>query len=243
MSISIPVLMYHSVNDELRDSRDVSVKTFESHIRYIAEHGYTSLTAMALYKALKGETPMPAKPVCITFDDGFRDNYTNAFPILKRYHVKAVYFVVSSRGGDDEPDFMSWDEIREMDASGVIDIESHTHRHRKDNLEIFERGGEEEILEDLVTSRRILERELGRECRFLAWPQGHYNAEMLKLAAKAGYYITFTTENGPNVSLTDGKIRRFKVKERLVFWLRLRLFLYSHSWLASFYSKLKRIGL
>jgi len=242
MSISIPVLMYHSVNDELRDSRDVSVKTFESHIKYIAEHGYTSLTAMALYKALKGETPMPAKPVVITFDDGFRDNYTNAFPILKRYHVKAVYFVVSSRSGDDEPDFISWEEMREMEKTGIIDIESHTHRHRKDNLEIIGRGGEEEIFEDLTLARKMIGEKLGKECRFLAWPQGHYNAKMLKIAEEAGYYSTFITENGPNISLQDGKIRRFKVKERSVFWLRVRLFLYGNSFLASVYAKMKKIG-
>lgn len=243
MSISVPVLMYHCVNDELRDSRDVSAKTFESHIKYIAEQGYTSLTAMVLYKALKGETPMPAKPVVITFDDGFRDNYTNAFPILKRYQVKAIYFIVSSRGGDDEPDYMSWDEMREMEKTGILDIESHTHRHRKDNLEIIGRGGREEMLEDLVVSRKIIEKELGRECRFLAWPQGHCNAEMLKIAEEAGYHSTFTTENGPNVSLREGKIRRFKVKERSVLWLRIRLFLYSNSFLASLYARLKSIGL
>jgi len=231
--------MYHRVDDRLRDSRDVSVATFDRHMAYLRLHGFTALHAGEVHDVLRGARPWPKKPVALTFDDGTVDNFINAYPVLQRYGLKAIFFVVTGRPEAGEPGFMSWQQMRELIASGLIDVQSHTHRHRKDNLELLRAGRRREIEDDLVRSRDVIERRLGGSCRYLAWPQGHFNEELLEMALAAGYRATFTTRHGPNTAGTLLALRRFKVKERSVGWLAERLWIYSKSLPATLYAKLR----
>lgn len=147
----IPAMMYHHVNHEPEDSISISPANFEMQIRYLAEAGYKSLHLPEFYRYLKGGN-IPEKLVLITFDDGYADNYLYAYPILKKYSMKATIFPVTAfrkdkvnkrgplmpnfellmrtpfvKGGMD--DFITWEEMKEMEKSGLIDIQAHGHTH------------------------------------------------------------------------------------------------------------------
>lgn len=147
----IPAMMYHHVNHEPEDSISITPENFEAQIKYLAESGYRSVHLPEFYGHLK-QWNIPEKLVLITFDDGYADNFIYAYPILKKYKMKASVFPITAfikdkiekrgplmhnfellmktplvKGGLD--DFLTWEEMREMEASGLIDIQAHTHAH------------------------------------------------------------------------------------------------------------------
>jgi len=150
---SIPSIMYHHVNDHAEDSITISPKRFDEQIRYMKESGYTPLFLNEMYDCVWGKAPLPEKPVVITFDDGYVDNWIHAFPILGKHGFKATIFAVTSLIGNSGPrssavipdhestkrasicpkgplpDYATWPEMREMEKSGLIDIQSHSHTH------------------------------------------------------------------------------------------------------------------
>jgi peptidoglycan/xylan/chitin deacetylase (PgdA/CDA1 family) len=150
---SVPVLQYHHINWNKRDKNTLTPKEFEREMRYLSKKRYSSLFLEDLVNYLERGGDLPPQPIAITFDDGFKDNFIYAYPILKRYNLKATIFVVTSaikerstsstfrnhfeslagtvlspKGSDD---FLSWDQIKEMEESGLIDIQSHTHSHNR----------------------------------------------------------------------------------------------------------------
>ncbi len=239
MARAIPVLMYHRINDQLQDSRDVSVATLDCHMAYLARSGYTTLFAEELVQVLTGAATWPSRPVVVTFDDGTDDLYRDTYPVLAKHGIKAVAFVVTRRAETMEDGYLNWEQMEELVRSGFIDVQSHTHRHRKDNLLLLQAGRKGEIQEDLERSRELIERRLRRACRYLAWPQGHYNAELLGMALEAGYRATFTTRNGANTAAALPALYRFKVKERPERWLATRLGIYSRALPALVYGRLR----
>jgi len=148
----IPAMMYHHVNHEPEDSISITPENFEMQIRYLAEAGYRSLHLHEFFSYLK-LWRIPEKLVLITFDDGYADNYIYAYPILKKYRMKATIFPVTAfikekadrshwkpmndfellmrtptaKGSID--DFLSWEEMAEMQKNGLVDIQAHTHTH------------------------------------------------------------------------------------------------------------------
>jgi Polysaccharide deacetylase len=148
----VPAMMYHHVNNEPEDSISITPERFEEQIKYLAESGYRSMHLDGFYKMLE-RWDIPEKVVLITFDDGYADNFIYAYPILKKYNMKATIFPVTAFINDKPVartgkllndfellmqtptakgpmyDFLSWDEMRQMEASGLIDIQAHTHQH------------------------------------------------------------------------------------------------------------------
>jgi Polysaccharide deacetylase len=147
----IPAMMYHHVNPEPEDSISINPQNFEAQIKYLAEEGYRSLHLPEFYSLLKNWS-IPEKLVLITFDDGYADNYIYAYPILKKYNMKATIFPVTKfikdrieKRGPLTPDFellmktpfakkglddfLTWEEMKEMQAGGLIDIQAHCHDH------------------------------------------------------------------------------------------------------------------
>ena len=172
-NFAIPVLMYHHVNPE-GSFINVSPGLFESQIKYLQESGYTALNANDLLEIFNGTRNPPDKPVVITFDDGWLDNWLFAFPVLKKYGMKAIIFVVTSLihekgkrmrydegtvkglpphkecqqmvdSGFAQEVMLSWEEIAEMENTGLIDIQSHTHTHQRwDKLYPDQKGKNED---------------------------------------------------------------------------------------------------
>ena len=119
----VPILSYHRVNDVDENSLTLSVEQFDAQMKYLVDDGYTVITPDELLDAWKDNGNLPKKPVVITFDDGSVDNYKNVFPILQKYKLKATIFVITDNVNL-YPNYVTWDQAREMQNSGLVDIES-----------------------------------------------------------------------------------------------------------------------
>lgn len=184
------VLNYHKI-DNMHISLSVKPEDFERQMKYLAEHNFHSITPQELYAALVGGAELPENPVLITFDDGYMDNYTNAYPILKKYGLKATMFVITGFLDRAQPGYFTWGQAAEMEASGLINIESHTVTHTS-----LTDLTEEQVKMELERSKNDIERRLGKQVDFLAYPTGTYNLHIAALVKEAGYKGAFTVKYG-----------------------------------------------
>jgi peptidoglycan/xylan/chitin deacetylase (PgdA/CDA1 family) len=192
----VPVLMYHSIGVEEGNPIKMPAEQFDAEMKYIKDQGYTTLTMDELYNYFENSVPIPDKSVVITLDDGYVDNYTGAFPILKKYGLKATIFMITS-AVDTNPGFLTSAQLQEMEKYG-IEIESHTVTHPDlDTLSYSKQ------LSELTESKAALEKILGRTVEYVAYPTGKYNDDTLKAVKAAGYKMAFTT-NGRWSDKSDG---------------------------------------
>ncbi|MCF6764566.1 polysaccharide deacetylase family protein [Thiotrichales bacterium 19S3-7] len=252
---AVTVLMYHHV---LEASGFIcsSIDEFDQQMAYLVANNYKTLSIEEFYRFKKGELKLPKKSVLITFDDGWRNNFVYAYPILKKYGLKATLFVVTgwieaASNCKDKP-FLAlqhkqckekapvsprevlctWNELKKM--RDVFDIQAHTHTHRDNYFDQLD------WREDIIQSRVLLKARLGVESKHLCWPRGNYNEDTVKLAKAAGFEVLYTTERG--VNLADNKldqIKRIAVKKDAR-WLRKTIKLFSNAYMGSIYAKLKR---
>ena len=153
---AVPVLNYHQINDRDENSLTVHTDQFEEEMKYLVDNGYHTITPEEMLDAWENGTPLPDKPVILTFDDGYVDNYKNAFPILQKYNLKATIFLISDFMGT-YPNYMTWGEVDEMQQSGLIDFESHTLSHPE-----LDKIPASEIWTQLSASKQALEWRLGK---------------------------------------------------------------------------------
>jgi peptidoglycan/xylan/chitin deacetylase (PgdA/CDA1 family) len=184
----VPILMYHCISAG-RNSLYVEPERFALQLRNLLKQGYTPITARELVNAWVSGTPLPSRPVVLTFDDGYRDNYTNAFPLLKKYRVKATLFVITGAVG--KPNYLTWPQIEEMEKSGLVDVESHTVHHPD-----MSKLTPEQARMELTVSKAMLEAHLHQPVTLFAYPMGKYRPFLFPLLRKAGYQAAFTTRSG-----------------------------------------------
>lgn len=187
----VPVLNYHQINDRDHNALTVSSSQFAAQMDYLNKEGYHTITPTELADALENGAVLPEKPVVITFDDGYLDNYQNAYPVLKQYNQKATIFVISDYVST-YPNYLTWEQIKEMQESGLIDFESHTLSH----VDLTKAGSSEEIMHQLKDARTALEWRLQKPIRFIAYPCGAYTDEVQTLTKEAGYRGAFTVHYG-----------------------------------------------
>ena len=181
---TVMVLNYHKVVDE-HMSLSVPLADFEQHMKWLKEYGYTSITPEELYEFIVNGSELPEKPVLITFDDGYKDNYTNAYPIMKKYGFTGTIFVVTGFLGVYD-NYMTWEQAKELADNG-FSIESHTYSHKS-----MTEASDEEISKELTKSRDTIKNKLGIDADFMAYPTGTYNLHIAELVQKAGYKGAFT---------------------------------------------------
>nr|WP_313885214.1 polysaccharide deacetylase family protein [Clostridium sp. DJ247] len=186
---SVPVLMYHSIDYEKDNELRVPTEKFREQMKYIKDNGYTTLTFNELYDFFINNTPVPEKSVVITFDDGYEDNYKNAYPILKEYGINATIFVITATI-DTDKEYLTSEQLKEMQHND-IDIESHTVKHDKLNSLSYENQ-----LQTLKDSKRYLEDLLNKDIKYIGYPFGIWNDDTIKAAKDAGYKMAFTTVSG-----------------------------------------------
>ena len=186
----VPIICFHSINNDPsgKSSIIISQDKFRQQLQTIKDGGYTTLTMAQLNDYLYKDKPIPEKSLVITFDDGYRDNYTNAFPILKEFNMNATIFVISSYINREL--YLTTDEIKEMSDYG-IDIESHTVSHVKLSTLSYENQ-----VKELKESRDALEKITNKPIIAIAYPEGKYNKDTQKAVVDAGYAMGFTTERG-----------------------------------------------
>lgn len=182
------VLNYHMVNS-MFISLAIEPEDFDWQMKYLVDHGYHAISTDELYAFLAGQGTLPDRPVLITFDDGYVDNYTNAYPILKKYNLKATIFIVtgfvSKRKG-----YLTWDQLREMEQHGIT-AQSHTVTHAP-----LPELSDERIREELVVSKEQAEAELGHPIEFIAYPTGVHDLHIVGIAKDVGYKGGFTVKYG-----------------------------------------------
>jgi peptidoglycan/xylan/chitin deacetylase (PgdA/CDA1 family) len=191
----IPILMYHYVRvvDDPKDTIGIGLSVpperFAAQMQYLADHGYTTLTMSDVYAILAGQQPLPAKPIALTFDDGYRDFYTAAWPILKQHHFKATSYIITNFIGWDA--YMTWAMLQELDKTGQIEFGAHTLSH----LDLSVASAEKSWAE-IVGSKSILEQGLGHPISAFCYPSGKYTASVVAQVKKAGYSTATTVEYG-----------------------------------------------
>ena len=198
----IPILLYHGILDDTWGAQTLFVKPseFDKQIKYLKDNNYTPLFISELDYIYAFD-----KPVIITFDDAYKDVYTNALPILKKYNFKANVYVITGSIGADV--YMDEEMIKDADKSGLIEIGSHTVSHYKLG-EIDLTTAEEEIKE----SKEVLENLLNKEITSIAYPSGSFNQDIINITQKY-YDYGLSTIYGKEKSnnLNTYKLKRFYV--------------------------------
>ncbi|MBN1037403.1 polysaccharide deacetylase family protein [Clostridium botulinum] len=187
-NVGVPVLYYHSVKNSENNEVIIAPQKLRNQLRYIKDSGYTTLTLKELEDYLLNNTPIPEKSIVITFDDGYMDNYTNAFPILKDLDMKATIFCITFEL--DGKYYLSESAIKKMSDYG-IDIQSHTAGHPDLTKMTYD-----EQLKEFLESKEILEAITEKPVTSIAYPYGNYNDNSVKAAKDAGFKLGFTTDLG-----------------------------------------------
>lgn len=192
---TVPVLCYHKFSPKASTNKiDISAETFDRQMAYLKNNGYNVITLKQFLDFIEYRQRPPKKSVLITIDDGWKSTKTIAYPILKKYGFSAVLFVYAELMKSKPNSItLSWDDLKEMAASGVIEIESHTVSH-SDLTKI----PDDKILRELKDSRRIIKEKTGIESYFLAYPYGNFNEKVAAAMKSLGYKAGFTVIKGSN---------------------------------------------
>jgi len=196
----IPVLCYHQFGEHVSSTLTVSTATLEAQLRSIVDGGFTAVSAHQLVEQRLGLGPtVPDRSVVLTIDDGYKSIYSVFFPLAVKYRMRATIFIYPSAISL-LPFALTWEEISEMKASGLIDVQSHSYTHPNLPLEEHVLPGpafDQFIRRELVLSRQVIEAHVAGSCDLLAWPYGLYDAELKEDARRAGYIAAFGTGRRP----------------------------------------------
>ena len=254
---SIPVCMYHHVNDHPDRYLTVSIKNFIDQMEFLYREGYTTLSSNEFRAYKKGLARFPRKSVLLTFDDAWLDIFVNAFPIMRQYNIKFTVFVISERtdrasrfGATNTTNLFpshheaetvaetasahsvvcSWNNLREMIDTGLCSVENHTATHGKLN----------NIRDDILKGKQQIESTLGVATKQLAWPRGKYVREKIKVVKELGIDVAYTTRRGTNLPFFGSlKVKRFTVDDHGALWLERYLKVFSSPILSFVYARLK----
>lgn len=184
--LKLPILVYHIIRpSDPSDSQAVkdlahSPDVFDAEMKHLGDAGYTIVSFVDLEKYYQDGTPLPQKPIIISFDDGWSDQFQYAFPVLKKYHYSATFFVftnpIGTRG------FITWDQLREMQKAGMH-IESHSRSHPY----LTRIHDPAKLWNEINGSKERLEKELGVPVTEFAYPFGQYTPDVKAMVEKAGY--------------------------------------------------------
>lgn len=190
----VPILLYHRFDPSRAASTTITTPVFEGQLRTLHQHGYRVIPLRQLVEWYLGQGPAPApKSVVIVADDAHRSVYTDMYPLIRKYRVPVTLFVYPSAISNASY-AMTWEQLREVKRSGLVDIQSHTYWHpdfRKERKRLSPAAYGLLADSQLRRSKERLERELGGTVDLLAWPYGMYDDDLLRRASSAGYRSTF----------------------------------------------------
>lgn len=195
--IFVPVLMYHHIRDNPRPGDivwrvlNVSQKQLDDQLNYLSTHNFHAVSLTEVNQALNGQGALPENPVVLTFDDGYRNFYENAYPLLKKYNMKAVMFVITSVVNS--LPYLTWDQIAEMDKSGLVEFGAHTRHHP--NLPDLTKNM---IMDEIKGSKNDLESHLKKPILWFAYPYGSYGSGnfIIETVKKTGFIGAVSTIYG-----------------------------------------------
>ncbi len=226
----IPVLMYHRVTDGAPAGTMhgiyVTADEFDRQLSFLKEKGFTALTFRDIQSIIKGTMPIPNKPVILTFDDGYEDNFLNAFPLFKKHAMTGVIFLIGNPkiktnewdtvSGEPPASLMNDKQIIAMRDYG-IEFGSHTLNHRH-----LTHCTPEMALKEIEGSKKLLEKRVGIPIISFAYPYGALNEQHKKMVQEAGYSFGIATDSGRRNFWADlYKIRRIPIfpgTSKFQFW-------------------------
>ena len=219
--IKLPILMYHHIattdnvpkTDKTGIGLRVAPSIFEKQLQFLQSKKYNTVNSFQIQDYLDNKAALPTNPILLTFDDGFRDNYENAFPLLRKYNMTGDFGIITSALGSGE--YMSWDNLKEMKNAGM-GFASHTYSHCTSAIKNGKKGYLDSPVdtkekpcskfasqEKLTTgqlkyefeqSKKDLESNLGIKITHLIYPFGFYNQQAKDIARSLGYSFATTVE-------------------------------------------------
>lgn len=218
----VPVLLYHKIDWPAPDSRVRGGFTpparFARQMSYLKKRGFVFYTASDLTEYFREHGKFPQNAVTLTFDDGWKDNYTNAFPVLKQLGIKATIFLVPScigqtsakaqADGESGREHLSREEILEMSRHG-IEFGSHSMNHR-----LLHEIAPPDVEFEIEESQRQLENLLQKPCKVFAYPAGFFTEQARRILAKTGHVAAFSTVYGPDEPLDLYALNRIEILRR-----------------------------
>jgi peptidoglycan/xylan/chitin deacetylase (PgdA/CDA1 family) len=215
------ILCYHIVESPHDPHMEVSREAFLQQITYLTATGYNIIPLADLYSYIEGRrSSLPPNPVVVTADDGWRSTYTELYPEMKRHHFPFTVFVYPKIIGKTAY-ALTWSQIREMAGNGA-DIESHSLSHpfltQRHHSGLDQSAYTAWLRDELVRSKRIIEKETGRPVRFLAYPYGDYDVQLARTVAGAGYTAAVTCDFGRVHRGSDPmRLRRVVINKQMSF--------------------------
>ena len=220
--IDLPIIMYHGLlKEEKRQGQFIiSPNLFEQDLRYLQENGYTTVVIADLIAYVQDGKPLPEKPVMLTFDDGYYNNYLYAFPLLKQYNCKMVLSPIGrytdeyTQNKDTHANYAhcSWDAVREMMASGLVEFQNHSYNLH--SIDSGRKGAKKKAVESLVDYRTLLvedvmkmqtrmREETGYTPTAFVYPFGAVSSESLPILKELGFQATLICESHINAITRD----------------------------------------
>lgn len=209
--IHAPILMYHYVGslppdwDAVRRDLTVSPALFRAHMEYLFYNGYTPISFYDLHDALMTGRALPAKPVILTFDDGYTDHYANALPILREFGFTATFFIITAAADENRPDHLTWPQIIEMADAGMS-MEAHTKNHVELDGRTYD-----ELIYEMLGSMESLGHYTRRQPHMFSYPVGRYDDLTLQVAAQLPIWRAVTTEPG-TLHTTDNALTMTRMR-------------------------------
>ncbi len=192
--LNVPVLLYHHIEPMAQAKQEghawltVDPATFDQQMSYLASKGYTSISADTLAQALITHQNLP-KSVVLTFDDGYQDFYTYAYPVISKYNLTANLAIPT--GLMNNPGYLNWDQLKQMVASGKVFAYDHTWSHSS-----LPKDSQEKAQFEILTAKKQLEQNLGRPVNIFVYPYGSENGNTINLLRSDGFIAAFSTVSG-----------------------------------------------
>lgn len=216
--VRLPIVMYHSILREPKQFGNyiITPQQFESDLQYLKDNGYTTVTMAEVIAYVTEGASLPPKPVVLTFDDGYYNNYVYAYPLLKKYGMKAVLSIVgdytdhATELNENNPNYsyITWEQVAEMSESGEIEIQNHTcsmHSLHGGRTGCHRRKGETKadyrkaLLGDILPLQEQIEQVTGRRPDTFTYPFGSVSTESYPVIREMGFSASLSCESGVSV--------------------------------------------
>jgi len=221
-SVQLPVVMYHSLlkDTKLQGQFVIDPQKFEDDLKMLKEKGYTTVTVKDLIDYVYNDKSLPEKPILLTFDDGYYNNYLYAYPLLKKYECKAVispvvYYSEVYSESTDAPSasysHCTWEQLKEMQESGYVEIQNHSYNMHSQSgrLGIKQKQGESNedykkiITQDVSTAQRYFKENLNYTPQAFIYPFGVRSDSSEDIIKSLSFKCSFTCEERINTISKD----------------------------------------
>ena len=211
--VRIPILMYHYISDppwgadDVRRDLSLPGPDFEQQLRYLVNQGYHSISLEDLVHHIQQGAPLPEKPIVLTFDDGYKDAFTVAFPLLMKYGLTGTFFIFTKPINEENRDYLSWQEVELMSTAGM-EIGCHSYSHPDLTVQ------SDKVVKAEVSDTRVeIEAHIHRPVHAFCYPSGAYDSRIIQAVEDAGYWAAVTTKQGIEHSSSDRLVlRRIRVR-------------------------------